>query len=118
LPNFLILPSLKLRKAAPAEHHYNSIEVVHGGLAATLLDSALGCAVSSLLSAGMGYTTVELHVNFIRPLTSNTGKIRCEAEPIHVGRNIGTAQGRLVDEKGKLYAHAPATCMIFSQEQN
>lgn len=101
-----------------AEYHYNPIGVVHGGLAATLLDSALGCAVSSTLPAGMGYTTVELHVNFVRALTATTGKIRCEAEIVHAGRTIGTAQARLIDENGKLYAHATTTCLIFSHERS
>jgi uncharacterized protein (TIGR00369 family) len=102
--------------ATPAEYHYNPIGVVHGGLASTLLDSALGCAVQSALPAGTGYTTIELHVNFVRPLTTNTGRVRCEAEVIHVGRSMATAQARLVDAQGKLYAHATTTCMVFSPD--
>ena len=97
----------------PAEFHYNPIGVVHGGLAATLLDSAMGCAVHSTLPAGAGYTTLEVKVNFVRPLTAETGEVRCEAEVIHVGGRTATAEGKVVDASGKLYAHATTTCIIF-----
>src|SRR3712207_6492191 len=75
--------------AEPAEYHYNPIGVVHGGLAATLLDSAMGCAVHSVLPAGAGYTTLEIKVNYVRPMTAETGEVRCEARVIHV--EIGRA---------------------------
>ena len=97
----------------PAEYHYNPIGVVHGGLAATLLDSAMGCAVHSTLPAGAGYTTLEFKVNFLRPLTAETGEVRCEARVIHVGGRTATAEGKVVDSAGKLYAHATTTCIIF-----
>jgi uncharacterized protein (TIGR00369 family) len=97
----------------PAEYHYNPIGVVHGGLAATLLDSAMGCAVHSMLPVGAGYTTLEIKVNFVRPITAETGEVRCEARVIHVGARTATAEGRVVDENGKLYAHATTTCIIF-----
>jgi len=97
----------------PGEQHYNPIGTVHGGLAATLLDSALGCAVHTMLPAGVGYTTLELHVNYVRPITIQTGLIRCEAEVIHMGRSMATAQARILDAAGKLYAHATTTCMIL-----
>jgi uncharacterized protein (TIGR00369 family) len=97
----------------PAEYHYNPIGVVHGGLAATLLDSAMGCAVHSTLPAGVGYTTLEIKVNYLRPMTAETGLVRCEAQIIHVGGRTATAEGRVLDESGKLYAHATTTCMIF-----
>lgn len=97
----------------PAEYHYNPNGTVHGGLASTLFDSALGCAIHSTLPAGTGYTTIELHVNFLRPLTRDSGLVRCEAEVIHVGRRLGTAQARLIDGNGKIYGHATTTCMIF-----
>jgi uncharacterized protein (TIGR00369 family) len=97
----------------PAEYHYNPIGVVHGGLAATLLDSAMGCAVHSTLPAGAGYTTLEIKVNYIRAMTSETGRVRCEAKVIHVGGRTATAEGRLVDEAGKLYAHGTTTCLIL-----
>ena len=97
----------------PAEYHYNPIGVVHGGVAATLLDSALGCAVHSTLPAGAGYTTLEIKVNYIRPLTVETGPVRCEAKVIHLGVRTATAEGRIEDERGKLYAHGTTTCIIF-----
>jgi uncharacterized protein (TIGR00369 family) len=97
----------------PAEYHYNPIGVVHGGLAATLLDSAMGCAVHSALPAGAGYTSLEIKVNFVRPLTAGTGRVRCEAKLIHLGGRTATAEGRVVDEAGKLYAHGTTTCLIF-----
>ncbi len=99
--------------AEPAEYHYNPIGVVHGGLAATLLDSAMGCAVHTTLPAGAGYTTLEIKVNFVRPLTAETGAVRCEARVIHVGGRTATAEGRVVDAGGKLYAHATTTCIVF-----
>lgn len=97
----------------PAEYHYNPIGVVHGGLACTLCDSAMGCAVHSMLPAGVGYTTLELKVNFIRPLTSETGLVRCVGTIIHVGGRIATAEARIFDAAGTLYGHATTTCMIF-----
>lgn len=97
----------------PQEFHYNPIGVVHGGLAATLLDSALGCAVQTMLPAGSGYTTLELHVNLVRAITKDTGQLRAEAEIIHMGRTTATAQAKLVDSTGKLYAHGTTTCLIF-----
>jgi uncharacterized protein (TIGR00369 family) len=97
----------------PAEYHYNPIGVVHGGLACTLFDSAMGCAVHSTLPAGAGYTTLELKVNFLRPLTRETGRVVCEGSVIHVGNRIATAEARLHDAAGKLYGHATTTCMIF-----
>jgi uncharacterized protein (TIGR00369 family) len=101
----------------PAEYHYNPIGVVHGGLAATLLDSAMGCAVHSTLPEGTGYTTLELKVNYLRPLTAETGPVRCEADIIHVGGRVATAGARLVDAQDRLYAHATTTCMVFRPER-
>ena len=97
----------------PAEYHYNPIGVVHGGLAATLLDSAMACAVHSLLPAGAGYTTLEFKVNLVRALTIETGEVRAEGTVIHMGGRIATAEGKLVDRSGKLYAHATTTCIIL-----
>lgn len=101
----------------PAEYHYNPIGVVHGGLAATLLDSAMGCAIHSTLPAGASYTTLELKVNFIRALTIDTGEVRGEASIIHVGGRTAIAEGKVVDARGKLYAHATTTCIIFRPTQ-
>ncbi len=103
-------------ECTPAEYHYNPIGVVHGGLACTLFDSAMGCAVHTMLPAGVGYTTVELKVNFLRPITLKTGRLLCEGTTIHVGRHIATAEARLLDTSGKLYGHATTTCMIFRDQ--
>jgi uncharacterized protein (TIGR00369 family) len=86
---------------------------VHGGVAATLLDSAMGCAVHSTLPARVGYTTLEIKVNYIRPMTAETGEVRCEANTIHVGSRTATAEGKIFDQKCKLYAHGTTTCIIF-----
>lgn len=100
--------------AEAGEYHYNPIGTVHGGFAATLLDSALGCTVHSILPAGVGYTTIELKVNYIRAITVDTGRLRCIGKIIHRGRRVSTAEAQLVDENGKLYAHGTTTCLIFS----
>ncbi|MEO8450618.1 MAG: PaaI family thioesterase [Gemmatimonadota bacterium] len=97
----------------PGEQHYNPIGVVHGGLLATLLDSAMGCAVQSKLPAGSTWTTVELHTNFVRPVVMTTGKIVAEGTVLHAGSRVSTAEGRIVDGSGKLYAHATTTCLVF-----
>ena len=99
--------------AQPAEYHYNPLGTVHGGLAATLLDSAMGCAVHSTLPAVTGYTTLELKVNYLRPMTHETGPVYCEGKVIHVGGRIATAEGRLTDADGRLYAHGTTTCIIL-----
>jgi uncharacterized protein (TIGR00369 family) len=105
--------------ATPAEYHYNPIGVVHGGLAATMLDSATGCAVQTTLPAGVGYTTIELKTNFVRAITRDTGRVLCEAEVVHRGGTIATAEGRLYAEAdGKLLAHGLSTCLIVGQSTN
>lgn len=109
-----ISPGRAVFVGEPGEVHYNPIGVVHGGLAATLLDSAMGCAVHSMLAAGVGYTTLEIKVNFIRPLTAATGPVRCEATVVHMGSRTATAEGRIVDGSGKLYAHATTTCLVLT----
>jgi uncharacterized protein (TIGR00369 family) len=102
--------------AVPEARHYNPIGTVHGGLAATLLDSAMGCAVHSTLPAGTGYTTLELKVNFTRPITTETGRILCEGTVVHRGGRVATAEGRVYAEAdGKLLAHGTTTCLILSQ---
>jgi uncharacterized protein (TIGR00369 family) len=97
----------------PSFKHYNPLGGVHGGYAATLLDSALGCAVHSTLQQGEGYTTLELKLNLVRALTKDTGRVTAEGRILHRGRTVGTAEGYLRDADGKLYAHATTTCMIF-----
>jgi uncharacterized protein (TIGR00369 family) len=101
--------------AVPTQAHYNGMGVVHGGLAATLLDSALGCAINTKAPAGKTFTTLELKINFTRPLTEDVGPIRCEARVIHVGSRVATAEGRVVDRRGKLYAHATTTCILVER---
>jgi uncharacterized protein (TIGR00369 family) len=96
----------------PAEQHYNPFGVLHGGVAASLFDSALGCAVQTKLSAGKIAPTMELHVNYVRPVTIATGRIRCIGSVIHVGKRSAIAEGRLIDADGKLYAHATGTFVI------
>ena len=99
----------------PGEEHYNPIGVVHGGYAATLLDSALGCAVHTTLDAGVAYTTLSLELKLVRPISRDTGVVRAEAEVVHRGRRQATAEGRLVAvSTGKLLAHATTTCMILA----
>ncbi len=97
----------------PQEFHYNPIGVVHGGLAATLLDSAMGCAVHSTLPAGTAYTTLEVKVNFARAITHETGRVLSTGTIIHRGRTVATADGRIVaEDTGKLLAHGTTTCLI------
>jgi uncharacterized protein (TIGR00369 family) len=97
----------------PAAYHYNPLGVVHGGLAATLLDSALACAIQTMLPQGMGYTTVQLNVNLVRAMTVNTGRVRCEGRVIHSGRQVATSEGDIRDSNGKLLAHGTTTCLVF-----
>jgi uncharacterized protein (TIGR00369 family) len=101
----------------PAEYHYNPIGVVHGGLAATLLDSAMGCAVHSTLPVDAGYTTIEIKVNYLRALTSETGTVRAEGKIIKVGGRVAIAEGRITDAAGALYAHGTTTCLILRPER-
>ncbi len=104
-------------QGTPKADYYNPIGTVHGGYIATLLDSAVGCAVHSMLEQGFGYTTLELNLNFVRPLTDRTGPVRAEGTVINLSRQIGIAEGRLIDSAGKLYAHATTTCLIFALPQ-
>ena len=100
----------------PGEEHYNPIGVVHGGYAATLIDSAIGCAVQTTLPAGLGYASLTLEVKYVRPITRDTGRIRVDAEVVHRGRRQATAEARLVDAAGgRLLAHGSGTCLIIEQ---
>jgi uncharacterized protein (TIGR00369 family) len=91
----------------------NPLGTVHGGIGATLLDSAMGCAVHTTLAAGAGYTTLELKVNYIRAARPDGQTLVAEGTVIHAGRTTATAEGRVLDEQGKLIAHATTTCLIF-----
>jgi uncharacterized protein (TIGR00369 family) len=107
-------PGRAVFEGHPGEEHYNPIGVVHGGYAATLLDSALGCAVHTTLEPGAGYTTVALEVKMVRPITRDIDRVEAEGEVLYRGRRQATAQARLVDSAtGKLLAHATATCLII-----
>lgn len=100
----------------PGEHLYNPIGVVHGGFAMTLLDSAMGCAVQTMLAVGEAYTSVETKVNFVRPITLTTGRVVCEGTLLHRGGTIATGEGRLIAEQGgKLLAHGTTTCLVFKR---
>lgn len=100
-------------QGTPDRRHYNPLGSVHGGYFCTLLDSAVGCAVHSVLPKGVGYTTLELKVNLVRALTDKTGPVRAEGRVVQVGKQVGIAEGRIIDAEGKLYAHATTTCLVF-----
>jgi uncharacterized protein (TIGR00369 family) len=98
----------------PAEWMYNPIGSVHGGIAATLLDSCMGCAVHSTLEAGVGYTTADLHVRYIRAMSTSTGRVLAEGRVVHGGRRMASAEGRLITEDGEtLLAHGTTGCVIL-----
>jgi uncharacterized protein (TIGR00369 family) len=98
----------------PAEWMYNPIGSVHGGIAATILDSSLGCAIHTMLAAGVGYTTSDLQVRFVRALSADTGRVLAESRVVHAGRRLATAEGKLYAEAdGKLFAHASTSCLIL-----
>lgn len=98
----------------PVFDHYNPLGTVHGGVAATLLDSAMGCSIHSTLKAGQAFTTLEIKINYVRAMTDRTGLARAEAKVISVGSRIATAEGKLVDVSGKILAHGTTTCLIFA----
>ncbi|MFC1885284.1 PaaI family thioesterase [Thermodesulfobacteriota bacterium] len=97
----------------PAEYHYNPFATVHGGILSTLLDTAMTASVLSTLPKGFSCSTIEIKVNFIKPVTAKTGTLRCEANPIHIGKRLATVEGRLKDGNGELHAHGVSTCSIF-----
>ncbi len=106
-----------MMSVVPAEFQYNPLGVVHGGLAATLFDSALGCAVQSMLPPAHAAPTLQLQINYIRPITIATGKIQCSGEIIHMGKRSATAEGKLTDSNGRLYAHATGTFVITGPDE-
>ena len=107
---------LAVFECAPAEFHYNPIGTVHAGLASTLLDSAMGCAFVTTLAAGVRWTTLELKANFTRPITLETGRIRCTGTVVHPGRKVATTEARLEDLDGRLLAHATSTILVLDGE--
>jgi uncharacterized protein (TIGR00369 family) len=98
----------------PKFEYYNPLGTVHGGYTAALLDSCMACAVHSTLEAGYSYATLEIKINYVRAITSDTGEVQAEGKVIHSGKRIATAEGRLFDSAGKLYAHGTTTCLILS----
>lgn len=109
-------PGRAVFEGVPDMRHYNPLGVVHGGWAATVLDSCLGCAVHSIVPKGAGFTTLEIKVHFVRPITTGTGLLRAIGSVIHPGRQVATADGRLIDAQGKVFAHGTTTCLIFPIE--
>jgi uncharacterized protein (TIGR00369 family) len=99
----------------PGEHAYNPIDTVHGGYAATLLDSACGCAVHSRLTASQAYTTLELKVAYHKPITKDTGLLRAEGRVLSLGRRVAFAEARLTDARDRLYASATSTLLVFDR---
>lgn len=99
--------------SVPGLRHYNPIGSVHGGYAATLLDSAMGLAVQSMLKPGQGYTTLEFKISFIRGMSETSGAVRTEGRTLNVGRRAATAEARITDRNGRLLAHATTTCLVF-----
>lgn len=99
--------------AEPNDTHLNPAGTVHGGLAATLLDSCMGLAIQSTLEKGVGQTTLEFKISLVRPITPETGLIKAEGVVLSRGRRVGTAEGRITDGKGRLLAHGTTTCLIF-----
>ncbi len=106
-------PGKVIFEITPAEFHYNPIGSVHGGVYATLCDSACGCAVHSLLPAGAYYTSLDLSVKFVRPITAESGRLLCEGTVQHLGKRMALAEARLAAPDGRLYAHATSSCLIF-----
>ena len=106
-------PGVALFQGRPGPAHFNPMGSVHGGWFATMLDSALGCAVHTMMPAGRGYTTAELSVNFVRGLSPKVGRVRAEGKVIHCGKQLATAEARLFGPDGTLFAHATTTCLVF-----
>jgi uncharacterized protein (TIGR00369 family) len=103
-------------RVAPQEFHYNPIGMVHGGVFATLLDSACGCAVHTLLPAGVFYTSLDLSVKFLRPVTVATGPVTAEGNVVHFGRRTALAEAKITDAAGKVYAAATSSCLLLRSE--
>jgi uncharacterized protein (TIGR00369 family) len=102
-------------EAEATEAVYNGLGIAHGGYAATLLDSALGCAINAAMPVGRRFTTLELKINYTRPITKEAGTLRCEARVIHVGGRTATSEGRIVDADGKVFAHGTTTCIVVER---
>jgi uncharacterized protein (TIGR00369 family) len=121
-PPMLVMFGIKLREVeygrvlftvTVEERFYNGSGVAHGGFAATVLDTALACAVNSTTSEGRRFTTLELKVNLLRGLTVDVGEVQCEGRAVHVGRRTGVSEARIFDRQNRLYAHATTTCIVL-----
>ena len=108
-----VAEGLAIFQGKPGPAHLNPMGGIHGGWYATLLDSALGCAVHTMMPAGRGYTTAELSVNLVRAIGAKAPRVRAEGKVIHCGRQLATAEARMVGPDGTLYAHATTTCLVF-----
>ena len=106
-------PGIVVMLSTPSAQHINPLGGVHGGYAATMLDSVMGLAVHSSLPPGTGFTTLEFKVSFVRGMTKDTGQVRSEGRTLNVGRQVATAEARITDAKGRLLAHATTTCLVF-----
>jgi len=106
-------PGRVVWEVTPAEQHYNPIGTVHAGVTATLLDSAMACAVHSSIPPGKGYTTLEFKINLVRAVTIKSGALRATGKLVHGGKTTATAEARLEDASGALYAHGTTTCIIL-----
>jgi uncharacterized protein (TIGR00369 family) len=96
----------------PRQAHYNVLGTVHGGIVATILDSSMGCAVHSRLAPGASYATVEININYVRPVTESTGLMRCEGQVTTLGMRMALARAEITDLRGKVYAHGTTVCLI------
>ena len=108
-----VAPGLAVFQGTPLPQHLNPLGTIHGGWVATLLDSALGCSVHTMMPPGRAYTTAELSVNYVKGVTPKVPRVRAEGKVIHCGRQLATAEARLVGPDGTLYAHATTTCLVF-----
>ena len=108
-----ISTGMAIFQGEPLAEHLNPLGTIHGGWAATMLDSALGCSVHTMMPPGRGYTTAELGVNYVKALTPKVQRVRAIGKVIHCGRQLATAEARLVGPDGTLYAHATTTCLVF-----
>ena len=100
-------------QGTPTTAFYNPLGIVHGGWAATLLDSCMGCAIHTTLGRGIGYTTIEIKTNFVRAMTADTGPVDAEGKVTHSGRRVALAEGRITDRQGRLIATGTTSCLIF-----
>ena len=110
-------PARAVFSLTPDERHMNPLGPVHGGILSTLLDSAMGCAVHTMLPAGATYTTLQLDVKFVRPVLAGAGRVLAEGTVIHAGRRTATAEGTVRDEAGAVYAHATTTCLVLATDR-